>query len=57
MNVLRLNCPTKLRELGEFGIRVNAILPGAVDGPRIQQVLEGLAAVSGRSVGRKKLQR
>lgn len=41
---------TLSRELGEFGIRVNAILPGAVEGPRIQQVLEGRAAASGRSV-------
>ncbi|AET93719.1 3-ketoacyl-(acyl-carrier-protein) reductase (plasmid) [Burkholderia sp. YI23] len=41
---------TLSRELGEFGIRVNAILPGAVEGPRIQQVLEGRASVSGRSV-------
>ncbi|PRD64982.1 SDR family oxidoreductase [Malikia granosa] len=41
---------TLSRELGEFSIRVNAILPGAVEGPRIQQVLEGRAAVSGRSV-------
>jgi NAD(P)-dependent dehydrogenase (short-subunit alcohol dehydrogenase family) len=37
-------------ELGEHGIRVNAILPGAVDGPRIQQVFEGRAQVSGRTV-------
>jgi NAD(P)-dependent dehydrogenase (short-subunit alcohol dehydrogenase family) len=41
---------TLSRELGEFGIRVNAILPGAVDGPRIQQVFAGRAAASGRSV-------
>lgn len=41
---------TLSRELGEFGIRVNAILPGAVEGPRIQKVLEGRASVSGRSV-------
>ena len=41
---------TLSRELGEFGIRVNAILPGAVDGPRLQQVFAGRAAVSGRSV-------
>ena len=41
---------TLSRELGEFGIRVNAILPGAVDGPRLQQVFEGRAATSGRSV-------
>lgn len=41
---------TLSRELGEFGIRVNAILPGAVDGPRIEQVLAGRAAASGRTV-------
>ncbi|PUE33281.1 SDR family oxidoreductase [Limnohabitans sp. Hippo4] len=41
---------TLSRELGEFGIRVNAILPGAVDGPRLQQVFEGRAATSGRTV-------
>src|SRR5215218_3815784 len=37
-------------ELGEHGIRVNAILPGAVDGPRIQKVFEGRAQVSGQTV-------
>ncbi|WP_431273097.1 SDR family oxidoreductase [Variovorax ureilyticus] len=41
---------TLSRELGEFGIRVNAILPGAVNGPRIQRVFEGRASASGRSV-------
>jgi NAD(P)-dependent dehydrogenase (short-subunit alcohol dehydrogenase family) len=41
---------TLSRELGAFGIRVNAILPGAVQGPRMERVLEGRAAVSGRSV-------
>ncbi|MEM5429288.1 SDR family oxidoreductase [Cupriavidus oxalaticus] len=41
---------TLSRELGPSGIRVNAILPGAVEGPRIQQVLAGRAAASGRSV-------
>ncbi|WP_293999666.1 SDR family oxidoreductase [Sphaerotilus sp.] len=41
---------TLSRELGEFGIRVNAVLPGAVEGPRIERVLEGRAAASGRSV-------
>ena len=41
---------TLSRELGEFGIRVNAILPGAVDGPRLQQVFEGRASTTGRSV-------
>ena len=37
-------------ELGPFNIRANAILPGAVEGPRIDKVLEGRAKVSGRSV-------
>jgi NAD(P)-dependent dehydrogenase (short-subunit alcohol dehydrogenase family) len=37
-------------ELGGHGIRVNAILPGAVDGPRIQRVFDGRAEVSGRPV-------
>ncbi len=41
---------TLARELGEFGIRGNAILPGAVAGPRIERVFEGRAAASGRSV-------
>ena len=36
-------------ELGAYGIRANAILPGAVEGPRIQGVLEGRAKQSGRS--------
>jgi NAD(P)-dependent dehydrogenase (short-subunit alcohol dehydrogenase family) len=36
-------------ELGEFGIRVNAILPGLVDGDRIRRVLEGKAQAMGRS--------
>jgi len=37
-------------ELGEYGIRANAILPGAVDGPRIQKVFEGRAKTSGKSM-------
>src|SRR4051794_34063106 len=37
-------------ELGEHGIRANAILPGAVDRPRIQKVFEGRATSSGKSV-------
>lgn len=41
---------TLSRELGEYGICVNAILPGAVDGPRMQHVLDGRAAASSRSV-------
>jgi NAD(P)-dependent dehydrogenase (short-subunit alcohol dehydrogenase family) len=40
---------TLSRELGGFGIRVNAILPGAVKGPRLQQVFAGRASVSGRT--------
>jgi NAD(P)-dependent dehydrogenase (short-subunit alcohol dehydrogenase family) len=41
---------TLSRELGEFGIRVNAVLPGAVAGSRIENVLAGRAKVSGRTV-------
>jgi NAD(P)-dependent dehydrogenase (short-subunit alcohol dehydrogenase family) len=37
-------------ELGAFGIRVNAILPGAVSGERIENVLAGRAKLSGRSL-------
>lgn len=35
-------------ELGEYGIRANAILPGAVDGERIQKVFEGRAEATGK---------
>ena len=35
-------------ELGEYGIRANAILPGAVDGDRIQRVFEGRAEATGK---------
>jgi NAD(P)-dependent dehydrogenase (short-subunit alcohol dehydrogenase family) len=34
-------------ELGEFGIRSNAILPGAVDGDRLQRVYAGRAQAGG----------
>jgi NAD(P)-dependent dehydrogenase (short-subunit alcohol dehydrogenase family) len=37
-------------ELGEYGSRANAILPGAVEGPRIQRVFEGRAKVSGKTM-------
>ena len=37
-------------ELGEYGIRVNAICPGPVDGPRMQAVFEGRAAALKKSV-------
>ena len=36
-------------ELGAFGIRVNAILPGLVEGDRIRRVLEGKAQAHGVS--------
>jgi NAD(P)-dependent dehydrogenase (short-subunit alcohol dehydrogenase family) len=41
-------------ELGAFGIRANAILPGAVEGPRIERVLEGRAKLSGKSIEEEK---
>jgi len=41
---------TLSRELGEAGIRVNTILPGAVAGERIENVLAGRAKLSGRPV-------
>jgi NAD(P)-dependent dehydrogenase (short-subunit alcohol dehydrogenase family) len=37
-------------ELGEFGIRANAILPGAVDGDRLRRVYAGRAQASGQSL-------
>jgi NAD(P)-dependent dehydrogenase (short-subunit alcohol dehydrogenase family) len=37
-------------ELGEYNIRANAILPGAVDGERIQRVFEGRAKATGKSL-------
>jgi hypothetical protein len=37
-------------ELGSHGIRVNAILPGAVDGPRIRAVIAAKAKALGRPV-------
>src|SRR5262249_38281063 len=41
---------TLAMELGAHGIRANAILPGFVQGPRIQRVLEGRARLSGKTV-------
>ena len=35
-------------ELGKDGIRVNAILPGAVDGPRIRAVIAAKAEALGK---------
>ncbi len=37
-------------ELGECGIRANAIAPGAVEGDRIVRVFRGRAQISGRSL-------
>jgi len=37
-------------ELGEAGIRANAILPGAVDGERLHRVYAGRAETSGQSL-------
>lgn len=37
------------RELGPFGIRVNAILPGAIRGPRIDRVIRDKAVALGLS--------
>jgi NAD(P)-dependent dehydrogenase (short-subunit alcohol dehydrogenase family) len=41
-------------ELGGFGIRANAILPGAVEGPRLQKVFAGRASMSGKPVEEEK---
>jgi NAD(P)-dependent dehydrogenase (short-subunit alcohol dehydrogenase family) len=37
-------------ELGEWGIRANAIAPGAVEGDRIERVFAGRASISGLTV-------
>jgi NAD(P)-dependent dehydrogenase (short-subunit alcohol dehydrogenase family) len=42
-------------ELGEHGIRVNAIAPGAVAGERAERVFQGRAQVSGRTVAEEKI--
>jgi NAD(P)-dependent dehydrogenase (short-subunit alcohol dehydrogenase family) len=36
-------------ELGQFGIRCNAILPGVVEGERIRKVIEAKAEIAGKS--------
>jgi len=41
---------TLAMELGEHGISVNAILPGAVGGDRYDRVIEGRAQLSGRPI-------
>ena len=40
---------TLAMELGQFGIRVNTLQPGAVEGPRIRSVLRNKAAAKGIS--------
>ena len=37
-------------ELGQYGIRVNAILPGTVEGDRSRRVFEAKAQVAGKSM-------
>lgn len=37
------------KELGEFGVRVNALLPGIVEGPRMEKVIADRAATTGVS--------
>jgi NAD(P)-dependent dehydrogenase (short-subunit alcohol dehydrogenase family) len=41
---------TLAMELGQWGIRANAIAPGAVEGDRIVRVFQGRAQISGRSL-------
>lgn len=40
---------TVASEAGPFGVRCNAICPGAVDGPRMERVIAAEAGASGRS--------
>jgi NAD(P)-dependent dehydrogenase (short-subunit alcohol dehydrogenase family) len=42
-------------ELGEHGIRVNAIAPGAVAGERAERVFQGRAQISGRTAAEEKV--
>jgi NAD(P)-dependent dehydrogenase (short-subunit alcohol dehydrogenase family) len=41
---------TLAMELGEWGIRANAIAPGAVEGDRIERVFAGRAQISGKTM-------
>ena len=41
---------TMAMELGEFGVRANAICPGSITGPRMDHVIELESQASGRSV-------
>jgi NAD(P)-dependent dehydrogenase (short-subunit alcohol dehydrogenase family) len=42
-------------ELGAYGIRANAILPGAVAGERVERVLGGRAQISGRTLEQERM--
>ena len=42
-------------ELGAYGIRANAILPGAVAGQRVEKVLAGRAQISGRTLEQERI--
>jgi NAD(P)-dependent dehydrogenase (short-subunit alcohol dehydrogenase family) len=42
---------TVARELGAYGIRCNAILPGIVEGDRIRRVIEAKAQILGKTFG------
>lgn len=46
---------TLATELGADGIRVNAILPAAVAGPRMERVLAGRAQLSGRTLEQERI--
>ncbi len=41
-------------ELGDWGIRANAIAPGAVEGDRIERVFAGRAAISGLTIAQER---
>ena len=47
---------TLAMELGEWGIRVNAIAPGAVEGDRLVRVFQGRSQISGKSMAEVKAQ-
>ena len=47
---------TLSRELGAHGVRVNAILPGAVAGDRIEGVLQARADSNGRTLAEEKIE-
>lgn len=48
MGVIGL-CRSLALELGEFGIRVNSVCPGAVSGPRVTDVIQNQARLQGVS--------